>query len=1042
MKGRVISLALSLVVAVSSAFAGDSGRKTKVACVGNSITYGYLVENREQNAYPFQLGRLLGDDYEVGNFGKSRSTLLKKGHYPYVEQPEYAAALEFCPDVVIIHLGVNDTDPRNWPNYGDNFVREYVELINSFKAVNPDVRVILANLSPLLPKHPRFRSGTLVWRDRVREAVVRAAEATGAELIDYGETLRDVPNLIPDGIHPDSAGSALMARAAYGALTGNYGGLKLPEVWSDGMVLQRYKPLAVNGTADTGAKIDIRITRALDGKEVNRGSAVADNRGQWTATLRPMAEAEGLIMTVTDGKTTRRINDVAVGEVWLASGQSNMEFRLRQSTTFRADSAMFADPRLRLFDMKPRVITDAREWSEADKDSLNRMSYYLPALWKRSSAADAANFSAVAWYFGKMLRDSLDVTVGIICNAIGGSGTEAWIDVETLEHGMPEVLVNWRKNDYLQPWVQQRVGENVGKESTRHRHPYEPTYLFANGIRPLGAFPIAGTIWYQGESNAHNIEVHEGLFRLLVDSWRSNWNQPEMPFLFAQLSSIDRPSWPEFRNSQRLLAEEIPWTAMAVTSDHGDSLDVHPRNKRPVGERLARQALNRVYSMTGLTPSGPKPVEAVRTAPGRVELTMEFGDGMHASDGKALRTFELAGIDGLYYPATATVDGDNNRIIITNMDIKEPRFVRYAWQPFTRANLVNGDNLPASTFKMAVTETPDREEWIDAGVSAAYAGMADGRIIRAGGCNFPGNPMAQGATKKFYSGIYQLERTADGFTSALIGHLPEGMAYGAAVTTPQGLAIIGGTNAKEALSSAWMLNVDASGNAVLTPLPSLPATVDNMAACYADGKIYVAGGNVDGAPSNALFCLDLSKLSAGWKQLKPFPGNPRVQPVLAASDADGKMRLYMWGGFAGKGDGREASLDCDGYAYTPANGKWTPLAAPKGTQGEEVSTGGGTAVTLADGTIYVSGGVNKDVFLEALRNQAPDYLSHPVEWYRFNDLGLVYNPATSQWTIKSQGAENARAGASALVDGSGRIVISGGEIKPRIRTAEILDIKL
>ncbi len=1028
-----LSIAAVVILTMAVAAFADKAAPIRVACIGNSITYGTGVEPRETMNYPTQLAAMLGPGYEVGNFGRPGATLLVNGHNPYTKSPEWKDALAFKPEIAVIHLGVNDTDPRNWPNYGDHFVDDYCALIDSLRAVNPRMRIIIARVSPLAAKHYRFKSGTRDWRLLVNEAIDRVGEAAGVEVIDFATPLLDRQNLLLDGIHPNAEGATLLAETAYSAITGNYGGLRLPEVYGDNMVLQRYRPITINGHADAGAVVTATIG-------ANKASAVTDNRGNFTISLPPMKEAEGLVMTVSDGKKERKFSNVAIGEVWLASGQSNMEFMNKSTVTFRADSALFADPGIRLFDMKPRVVTNSREWPDADKDSLDRLIYYKPAQWQPSTPATAANFSAVAWYFAKSLRDSLNVPVGVICNAIGGSGTEAWVDIETLEKGMPEVLLNWRKNDYLQPWVQQRAGENTGKTATTRRHPYEPTYLFATGIRPLGAFPVAGVIWYQGESNAHNTEVHEGLFRLLVESWRKNWRQPEMPFLFVQLSSIDRPSWPVFRNSQRLLAAEIPNTAMAVSSDLGDSLDVHPRNKRPVGQRLARQALNRVYSMNQLTPSGPLPLKAERIAPGTIELTMEYGEGMHSSDGAQLRTFEIAETDGKFYPATATVAGPN-RIILTNMDITTPRYARYAWQPFTRANLVNSDELPASTFVIAVTETPDREEGIDCGVSAAYAGIADGTVIRAGGCNFPSNPMAPGAQKKFYSGIYAIEKTADGITTRLIGHLPEGMAYGCGVTTPKGLAIIGGTDAKGALSSAWMLNVGSDGKAQLTALPSLPATVDNMAACYADGKIYVAGGNVDGKPSNALFALDLADTAAGWKQLKSFPGNPRVQPVLAASSATGKTLLYMWGGFAGRGEGREPSLDTDGLCFNPAKGSWSPLPAPVDAAGEALSTGGGTAVTLPSGDIMVMGGVNKDVFLAALINQAPDYLSHPVEWYRFNSFVTVFSPKTGKWHIVDQTDAAARAGAvSTLTADGAEVLLIGGEIKPRIRTADILAI--
>lgn len=1026
--------AAAVLLAGAAAFAVSAATPQRVACVGNSITYGSLVEDREQNAYPVQLGRMLGDKYIVDNFGRPGATLLFKGHNPYVKSPEFKSALAFKPDIIVVHLGVNDTDPRNWSDYNSEFVGNYVALVDSFRHVNPDVRVIIANLSPLTAKHHRFRTGTRDWRIEIRNTIETVAQVTGAELIDFAEPLLDHTNYLTDGIHPNAKGAKLLAQAAYSAITGNYGGLKMPQVYGSGMVLQRYKPLVISGTADAGANVTVSIA----GTTVK---AVANNQGKWAVELPPMSECTGLVMKVTDGKQALTFDDVAVGEVWLASGQSNMEFNLKNTTTYRADSALTNDPLLRLFDMKPRVVTNSVTWNEADLESLDSLNYYLPSSWQKSDFKTAGKFSAVAWYFGKMLRDSLNVPVGIINNAIGGSGTEAWIDIETLEGGMPEALINWRKNDYTQPWAQGRANLNTGNNLS-FRHPYEPTYLYAAGIRPLGAYPIAGVIWYQGESNAHNIEVHEGFFRLLVDSWRKTWNSPQLPFIFTQLSSIARPSWPQFRDSQRRLAKEIPGTAMAVSHDHGDSLDVHPRNKRPVGQRLARQALNRVYS-TGTTPSGPLPLKATLVAPGTVRLDMEYGRGMKTSDGAAPRTFEVAEVDGIYYPAEAQFTADNI-ITLTNMDITNPRYVRYAWQPFTRANVVNSENLPASTFKIEITETPDSEEGIASGVSAAFAGTIDGKVIKAGGCNFPVNPMAPGSVKKFYQAVYELVPQADGaIVSKKIGMLPEAIAYGASATTPQGIVCVGGTTAQKALSSVLLISLDENGNAVVSELPSLPVTVDNTSAAYLDGKVYVAGGNIAGAPSNALYVLDMGKLSDGWKALKSFPGNPRVQPVLAGSkDAKGKSHLYMWGGFAGKGENREASLNTDGLMFDPASGKWSPLPDPVGTKGETVSTGGGIAVTLPDWRIVVTGGVNKDVFLEALRNQAPDYLSHPIEWYRFNDLALVFEPKAGKWSIGATDSEIARAGAAAAVTPEGEIWLIGGELKPRIRTPKVSKVKL
>ena len=295
-----------------------------------------------------------------------------------------------------------------------------------------------------------------------------------------------------------------------------------------------------------------------------------------------------------------------------------------------------------------------------------------------------------------MLRDSLQVPVGLICNAVGGSPTESWIDRNTLETEFPAILNDWLHNDFIQDWVKGRAAKNLGFDSTKlSRHPYEPCYLYESGVLPLQQYPIKGVIWYQGESNTHNMEAHERLFQLLVDSWRSNWKNPQLPFYFVQLSSLDRSSWTWFRDSQLRLMKSIPHTGMAVSSDHGDSFNVHPTHKQPIGERLARWALSDSYGYS-ITPSGPLFESVVREGEALV-VSFAFGEGLRTSDGNSPSCFEIAEEEGLYHPANVTIMGDKVRL--TSPDLKAPRYVRYAWQPFTRANLVNKDGLPASTFR-------------------------------------------------------------------------------------------------------------------------------------------------------------------------------------------------------------------------------------------------------------------------------------------------------------------------------------------------------
>lgn len=666
-----------------------AAQPVRVACVGNSITYGTGIADREHFSYPVQLQQMLGNGYVVGNFGKPGATLLYKGHRPYVEQTEFKEALRFKGDIAVIHLGINDTDPRNWPNYRDEFVKDYLSIIDSLRAANPKVRFILARMTPIADRHPRFQSGTKQWHDEIQTAIETVARVSGAELIDFHEPLYPYPNLLPDAIHPNPEGAGILAKTVYGGITGNYGGLRMSSLYADYMVLQRDMPLDIHGTANTGEKITVEIGG-------QKAEAVADNQGKWSVVLSPMQAAEDLTLTITAGKQRKVFSHVAVGEVWLCSGQSNMAFMLCQAESGKEDIAAADDPQLRLFDMKGRWETYDVAWPASCLDSLNHLQYFHETTWQPSTPESASRFSAVGYYYGRMLRQKLGVPVGLICNAVGGAPTEAWVDRNSLETAFPNILSNWLQNDFIQDWVRGRAAKNLTNDQTKlGRHPYEPCYLYESGILPLQRYPIKGVIWYQGESNAHNKDAHAKLFSLLVDGWRQNWNNPDMPFYFVQLSSLNRPSWPWFRYSQLRLMKEISNTGMAVSSDHGDSLDVHPRCKQPIGERLARWALAKTYGQH-ITPSGPVFSSVTRQADALI-VSFLYADGLQTSDGKAPSCFEIAEEDGLFQPATATIEG--SKVRLTSPTIKHPRYVRYAWQPFTRANLVNGDQLPASTFR-------------------------------------------------------------------------------------------------------------------------------------------------------------------------------------------------------------------------------------------------------------------------------------------------------------------------------------------------------
>lgn len=499
--------------------------KIKVACVGNSITYGYTLPDRETNAYPAKLQKMLGDDYVVGNFGKSGATLLNKGHRPYMQQEEYHKAIDFAGDIVVIHLGINDTDPRDWPNYRDFFIQDYRALIDSFRVANSRCRILIARLTPIADRHPRFESGTRDWHDEIQLAIENIAKYAGVQLIDFHAPLYPYPFMLPDAVHPNVEGAEILAKIVYEGITGDFGGLRMSPLYTDNMVLQHGKPLTIQGTANAGDRITVSIAH-------QKQKVVTGMDGKWSVTLSPLKAGGPYTLVVSSGKQKLTYGNVLAGEVWLCSGQSNMEFYLNRSATAKRDVAKAANDNIRLFDMKARWRTDAVEWNASVLDSLNHLQYYKDTEWTVCSPQTAGNFSAVAYYFGKMLQDSLQVPVGLICNAIGGSPTEAWIDRSSLEYHFPAILRNWTKNDFIQDWVRGRAALNVKKSTDKlQRHPYEPCYLYESGILPLQQFLIKGIIWYQGESNAHNREAHEKLFKLLVDSWRKNWEDNELPFI-------------------------------------------------------------------------------------------------------------------------------------------------------------------------------------------------------------------------------------------------------------------------------------------------------------------------------------------------------------------------------------------------------------------------------------------------------------------------------------------------------------------------------
>jgi sialate O-acetylesterase len=244
-------------------------------------------------------------------------------------------------------------------------------------------------------------------------------------------------------------------------------------------------------------------------------------------------------------------------------------------------------------------------------------------------------------------------------------------------------------------WCRERAALNISLSKDEfQRHPFEPAYVYEAGIQQLAGLPVCGVIWYQGESNAHNAEHYSRAFPALVQSWRRTFNYQEMPFYFAQLSSLNRSSWPHFRDVQRQLSLSVPHSGMVVTSDLGDSLNVHPTRKREVGERFAKLALANNYGQK-LICSGPE-VRGFKQTGEQIRIQFNRAVQLQTSDRAAVREFEIAGPNGIFVPVKAVVQGNE---ILIQTEIKEIQKIRYGWQSYSRGNLVNEAGLPASTFE-------------------------------------------------------------------------------------------------------------------------------------------------------------------------------------------------------------------------------------------------------------------------------------------------------------------------------------------------------
>jgi len=470
--------------------------------------------------------------------------------------------------------------------------------------------------------------------------------------------------------------------------------VSLPRFFSDNMVLQQGAPVPIWGWGRDGATVTVRFRTQTVSTRVKNG--------KWLVRLGSLKAGGPDTLTITSGETIALTN-VLVGEVWLASGQSNMEFPLRQSQGAADDIASSANPMIRFL-----KVPKARRDSPAND---------IGASWTECASRTAQNFSAVAYYFARDLRKALHVPVGVIEADWGGSPAEVWMQREFLQANpryRTEVFGAWivAQDQYersLAAYNQQKSeAKEKGIEFTNAvpRRPWKPAELYNGMVAPLAGCAIKGVIWYQGESNAGSAEdamVYHALLPDLIRNWRELWGEGAFPFLLVQLAPFGniRPtpaesSWASVREAQLQATEILPNVGLAVITDVGEEHNIHPPRKEPVGARLALAARAIAYH-EAIEYSGPV-FKRAKIERNQIVLTFTHADGGLEARGGDLSGFAICGPDRKFVWANAEVKG-LDQVLVHSTNVAHPMAARYGWANYPVVNLWNKAGLPASPFR-------------------------------------------------------------------------------------------------------------------------------------------------------------------------------------------------------------------------------------------------------------------------------------------------------------------------------------------------------
>ena len=435
--------------------------------------------------------------------------------------------------------------------------------------------------------------------------------------------------------------------------------VSLPNIFGDNMVLQRNSEVKIWGWGNP--KEEIKLISSWNNQEYK---VTANNQAQWELKIRT-PEAGGPYTISIKGYNEVILKNILIGEVWVCAGQSNMEMSASWGIDNGEEEAKNAtNPNIRFFTVPKLTATTPQN--------------NLLGNWTESTPETMKNFSAVGYFFAKRLQEDLkDVPIGLISSNWGGTPAEIW---------MPEEVI---QNDAV-------LLENAKKLNEQEYGPRQPGRAYNAMIYPIAGFKIAGTLWYQGESNVGS-EVYDKTLSALITSWRKMW-QEDFPFYFVQIAPYktgnNNFSNVTVRNSQRKVLKLVNNTGMVVISDVSDTIDIHPKDKKSVGIRLANLALANTYKTNSNLVNGPL-IKDVKIEKNKAIVSFDYGDGLYFKNKKS-NQFEVADEDGTFYPAEASIK--NNQVILTSKKVASPTKVRFAWGNTIQSDLFNKVNLPASCF--------------------------------------------------------------------------------------------------------------------------------------------------------------------------------------------------------------------------------------------------------------------------------------------------------------------------------------------------------